>query len=292
MKVVAVGGGKGGTGKTTLAVALALSLGSMGYRVLLADLDVDNPCANSLVGADLRPALEVAAFAPEIDRDRCTMCGTCVERCPTHAILLVPGRGPMLLGPLCEGCGMCQLSCPAGAIGEGRVTIGRVWEGDRGGMKLVVGELLPGRRKSDEVLSEALGYALNMEERDVCVLDLPPGTGRGVYEALRASDLAVAVTEPTPLGAHDLDKFLRLVEEAGRPALVVINKCDMAGGTYGEVRKVAEKRGIDPLDIPYDKNVLRLYAEGRVDPGRAGAFGPALGRLVRAVVRALGLGSP
>ena len=47
-KVIAVTGGKGGTGKTLLAVNLAFILNEIG-RTLLVDADVDNPCSKGFV---------------------------------------------------------------------------------------------------------------------------------------------------------------------------------------------------------------------------------------------------
>jgi ATP-binding protein involved in chromosome partitioning len=53
--IVAVGSGKGGVGKTTLAVNLAVALVKMGYRVGLLDADVYGPNVPLMLGANGQP---------------------------------------------------------------------------------------------------------------------------------------------------------------------------------------------------------------------------------------------
>jgi ATP-binding protein involved in chromosome partitioning len=55
--VVAVGSGKGGVGKTTLAVNLALSLGKLGYKVGLLDADVYGPNVPLMLGSSATPKI-------------------------------------------------------------------------------------------------------------------------------------------------------------------------------------------------------------------------------------------
>src|ERR1700731_1296325 len=53
--VVAVGSGKGGVGKTTVAVNLAVSLGKLGYRVGLIDADIYGPNVPMMLGVTRQP---------------------------------------------------------------------------------------------------------------------------------------------------------------------------------------------------------------------------------------------
>ncbi len=53
--VVAVGSGKGGVGKTTIAVNLAVALAKMGYRVGLMDADIYGPNVPMMLGATRQP---------------------------------------------------------------------------------------------------------------------------------------------------------------------------------------------------------------------------------------------
>jgi ATP-binding protein involved in chromosome partitioning len=53
--IIAVGSGKGGVGKTTLAVNLALALAKMGYRTGLLDADVYGPNVPLMLGSSAQP---------------------------------------------------------------------------------------------------------------------------------------------------------------------------------------------------------------------------------------------
>src|ERR1700677_5086145 len=53
--VVAIGSGKGGVGKTTVAVNLAVALGKLGYRVGLIDADIYGPNVPMMLGVTRQP---------------------------------------------------------------------------------------------------------------------------------------------------------------------------------------------------------------------------------------------
>lgn len=57
---------------------------------------------------------------PVIDEAKCTVCGRCVETCPSHSLALESGRvvvqtAKSHLG--CIACGQCMAACPTGAVG-------------------------------------------------------------------------------------------------------------------------------------------------------------------------------
>jgi MinD superfamily P-loop ATPase len=75
--IIAVASGKGGTGKTTVAVNLALALGSVHFL----DCDVEEPNAHLFLKPRLTEQIPVTVPVPEVDIQKCTGCGKCGEVC-------------------------------------------------------------------------------------------------------------------------------------------------------------------------------------------------------------------
>lgn len=257
---VAVTGGKGGTGKTVVAVNLAVALSSR-FKVLLVDADVDGPSTATVLGARLRPLGEVRSFKPAIDPELCAMCGRCAEVCREHALAWASGMRPILFEELCSGCRACMLACEHGAIKESWRTLGYLYEGEYGGLRLKVGELRPGEARSP-LVARALRESVDREvdDYDLVIFDTAPGVHNVVVQALWGVDLAIAVTEPTPLGIHDLAILLDLLDELGIERWVVINKADIPGGLREKVVEECAKRGVEvAAQVPYDEELLKAY---------------------------------
>jgi ATP-binding protein involved in chromosome partitioning len=92
--VIAVGSGKGGVGKSTMAAAIAFGLRSYGAQVGLMDADVYGPSIPHLVGASGRPMARGDRIQPiETSGLKLMSMGFLLE--PERAVIM---RGPMLHG--------------------------------------------------------------------------------------------------------------------------------------------------------------------------------------------------
>ena len=264
--IVAITGGKGGTGKTTVAVNLAVGLDMEGLKVMLVDADVDGPCCATLLGVELETGDEVKTFRPVIDETRCVGCRKCVEVCHEHALIGLQGETPRFFEELCSGCKGCQLVCEHEVIRNGRKTIGTTYATNANGIKLVVGELKPTEPRSPVVARATVLRAISElrdGEYDAAIIDTAPGVHNTVAQPLWVSDFALAVTEPTPLGAHDLRFILDLARELELPMEIVLNKFDVPGGSKNELLSIGRERGIGiAAEIPMDDELLRSYISG------------------------------
>ncbi len=224
--MLAVTGGKGGTGKSTVAVNLAVELAKRG-KLVLADLDVEDPNDHILLNVKLEREEPVNIMLPFVKYESCIKCGACAEVCDTGAMLLSPEKIPYVIPRLCSGCRACYFVCPTKAIVEGKRTIGYTYETpvSVGGVNftLVTGMLREGEEHTPPAVLQAKRRALNVTA-DVYLIDTSAGTSNSVASSLDGSDLVLAVTEPTPLGLHDLTLILELAKDMGLEVWVIMNR--------------------------------------------------------------------
>ncbi len=250
--IVAVASGKGGTGKTTIAVNLALAAER---PVRLLDCDVEEPNAHLFLRTTNKSERVVSISVPEIDESRCDGCALCAQACAFNALVSF-GTIPIFAAEMCHGCGVCTRSCPQKAIHEIEKRIGVIETSKDGNIDLVQGRLDVGN-----VLSTPLIRAVKEEAQgDLVILDAPPGTSCPVIATMRDTDFVVLVTEPTPFGLNDLKLAVGAVRELGLPFGVVINRADASDGF---VRPYLEAEGIRLLaEIPDDRRIAEAYAKG------------------------------
>lgn len=256
--IVAVASGKGGTGKTTVAVSLALALS--GQPVFL-DCDVEEPNAALFLRPTITQREEVGILIPEVDFERCTACGRCAEVCAYHAIA-VAGRNVMVFPALCHGCGSCTLNCPERAIREVLHVTGVIEQGKAGAIAFAQGIMNVGEAMATPIIRRLKRWAIpeNAADRAV-ILDAPPGTACPVVETMRGADVVLLVTEPTPFGLHDLRLAAEVArDELGLPVGVVINR-DGIGDRGVEAYCAAEDIPI-LMRIPFDRRIAEAYSEG------------------------------
>ncbi|MFA5005338.1 MAG: ATP-binding protein [Candidatus Omnitrophota bacterium] len=256
--IISIASGKGGTGKTTVAVNLALSL----ENVQLLDCDVEEPNVHLFLKPRIREENKAYIAIPEVDEAKCIYCGRCREVCAYHAIAVLPAsegkKGSVLVfSHLCHGCGACSLFCPQGAIKEVNKEIGVIEIGEKGDMQFVQGRLNIGEAMSPPLIRQVKKY---INPARTVIIDSPPGTSCPVITAVKGSDFCVLVTEPTPFGLNDLILAVEVLRKLQIPFGAVINRSDIGDG---KVEGYCKQEGIPILmQIPFSREIAVSYSEG------------------------------
>jgi len=247
---ITVASGKGGTGKTTVAVNLALVI----EGAILIDCDVEGPNSHIFFEGQMKKLKDVTIPAPDFDLEKCIHCGKCSDFCRYNAISVV-GDKLLFFKELCHGCGGCRIVCPEGAISETEHRIGVIRHNEE--RSLYDGLLNIGEPFGVPIIRELKGLA---NEDGTTIFDSPPGTACPAVEAIRDADVCILVTEPTPFGLHDLKLTVDVVRGLGVPFGVVVNR-DGIGDD--RIEKYCEAEGITLLArIPNDMEIAKAYSEG------------------------------
>ncbi len=250
--IIAVASGKGGTGKTSVAVSLALSLPD----VQLLDCDVEEPNAAIFLRPEIAETYSVGIPVPEVDEGKCSHCRKCTELCAFNAILDL-GKKVLVFPQLCHGCGGCTLVCPEKAITEKENKVGVVERGRGGGIEFVQGILKVGEPMATPIIKKARSL---IDKEKTVILDSPPGTSCPMIETVRDADFCILVTEPTPFGLNDLRLAVETVRQLRVPFGVVIN-CSGIGND--EVKQYCAEEQIPLLlEIPWDRRIAEGYSRG------------------------------
>lgn len=287
MKQIVVLSGKGGTGKTTVAAALA-HLASKETNIAMVDADVDAANLELVLSPTLQE--ETAFFSSKvaaIDAELCVSCGTCADVCRFDAVLVPEDNSEdqsySIDDVACEGCAVCYYQCPAEAIHMEEPQDGLWFRSDTAFGPLVHAHLFAGQENSGKLVSEVRARARQIASEDgqaYVLIDGPPGIGCPVIAAATGVDLALVVIEPTVSGAHDLERVLGVAEHFGVPALVCVNKYDINTEKSQEIDEYCAQRGIEVVGhIPFDTVVTEAMVQG--EPITAHQDGPVSNELRR-----------
>ncbi len=250
--IISIASGKGGTGKTTIATNLALSIGNCE----LLDCDVEEPNSHIFIKPQIVESRPVGLPVPQVDFEKCTYCGRCAEVCQFSAIVVIK-KNVLTFPELCHGCGACSLLCPENAITEVDRKIGVLEIGQSDGIRFIHGILEISEAMSPPLIKAVKDAAHN---DGITIIDVPPGTSCPVIEAVRGSDFCLLVTEPTPFGLNDLTLAVEMLRALKIPFGVVVNRSDVGDDRTDEY---CHKENIPILmKIPMDRELAVAYSTG------------------------------
>lgn len=247
--------GKGGTGKTTIATALA----ELEKDVLRIDCDVDAPNLYLFYkGKDIEKDEFVGGKKASIDESICIKCGKCEGVCKFNAI------ENFTINPfLCEGCGACTLVCPVNAIKleDEKTADTFITELDKGIISRA--EMGIGSDGSGKLITELRknGKRFNKDEK-LTIIDGSPGIGCAVIASITGSNAVLVVTEPTKSGLEDLKRVVQLCKHFGVFTMVCVNKFDINEEVTKEIENfIYENQIVLVGKIPYDDMVMKSINE-------------------------------
>jgi MinD superfamily P-loop ATPase len=252
--IISVASGKGGTGKTTISVNMALALGC---GVELLDCDVEEPNAHLFLKPIIERSERVEVPVPLVDLEKCTFCRKCSDICRFNALAVV-GKKVLVFEEMCHSCGGCMAVCPEGAITETGRELGIVNFGKRDAIGFINGQLRVGEAMSPPLIKRVRAAA---NPQLITIIDAPPGTSCPVIAAMNGADFILMVTEPTPFGLHDLQLAVEAVRLLGIPCGLVINRADIGDR---KVFDYAENENLPVLmSIPFDRRIAEAYSQGK-----------------------------
>jgi len=253
--IISIASGKGGTGKTTIATNLAVALGT---DVNLLDCDVEEPNDHIFIQPKITHTEKVSLKVPQVDMNKCSLCGKCQEICQFQAIVVV-GTTVLTFPELCHSCGGCMEVCPENAITEIDREMGIFEAGTRNGVAFAYGRIFVGQVMAVPAIERVRAA---VQPNKVNIIDAPPGTSCPVISSVKNTDFLILVTEPTPFGLNDLKLAVGMVKILAIPHGIVINRSDLGDE---KVKEYAKEENIPILmEIPFDRQIAEIYSKGKL----------------------------
>lgn len=252
--IITVASGKGGTGKTMIAVNLALSINK---NIQLFDCDVEEPNTHIFIKPTINRKEGVYIKVPQIDLEKCNFCGTCSSVCAFNAIVVIPWA-VNVYSELCHSCGACKQFCSRNAITEIDKCIGSIEIGKSNELDFIQGKLNVGQAMAVPIIKAVRKRA---DPNKHTIIDAPPGTSCTMVHTVMDSNYCILVTEPTPFGLNDLKLAAEVLIKLKIPFGVIINRANIGNN---EVEKYCQTRGINVLmRIPFNRKIAEGYSIGK-----------------------------
>jgi MinD superfamily P-loop ATPase len=231
---------------------------ALGTDVNLLDCDVEEPNDHIFIQPKITHTEKVILKVPQVDMNKCSLCGKCQEICQFQAIVVV-GKTTLTFPELCHSCGGCMEVCPENAITEIDREMGIFEAGTRNGVAFAYGRLFVGQVMAVPAI-ERVRAAVQPDK--VNIIDAPPGTSCPVISSVKDTDFLILVTEPTPFGLNDLKLAVGMVKILAIPHGIVINRSDLGDD---KVKEYAKEENIPILmEIPFDRQIAETYSKGKL----------------------------
>ncbi len=258
---IAIASGKGGTGKTTLAINLASFLADS-QHVVLVDMDVEEPNAGIFLNIPKTNEIVQKKMIPVWDQSKCTLCNKCQKICRFNAVIQI-NTEVLILPELCHSCYACSELCPVHALPMEGVRMGETKVYANGKMHFIESKLDIGQEQAVPLIKSTFSYLQNnFTSENNIIIDAPPGTSCPLIETVIPADIVFLVTEPTPFGFHDLQLSIDVMNALNKPFYVIINRHGIGNA---EVETYCRRENIEILGkIPFDKKIAGLYGNGKL----------------------------
>ncbi len=254
MKELTVISGKGGTGKTSITAAFA----TLAENAVFADCDVDAADLHLILKPKIKKTIKFHGLKiASVDKNLCIDCKKCYDSCRFHAI----DEKINLIKGSCEGCGVCAYVCPVNAIkmvdrDSGFSYISETRFGPMAHAVLNTAEEASGKlvtvvRNNAKLLAEE-------KQKDLILIDGPPGIGCPVIASITGVDLVLIVTEPTLSAIHDLERIIGVAQHFHIPSVVCINKSSINAENTSKIEQYCKKNNILIVGkLPYDTTITQ-----------------------------------